>query len=217
MTFRQIPCFEKSYLLFVVRLLGRSVAFSFFVPEEEPIIVQENHEDVSCFGANDGSINIVISGGVPPFNYEWSNGDFTPNIDDLGPGDYTLTITDSNLCTQEVEVSIQEPDVLTFEVNTFDVSTCFGDPTGSAYLTINGGTPPYNQNWYGFNPNALQGGNYLVTVTDANGCVFEENYTINQPEELILDIQISDVLFCYGDASGSCYQNRAKARMEAGW
>lgn len=191
------------YTITIIDDLNCSYDFSFFVPEEEPIIVQENHEDVSCFGANDGSINIVISGGVPPFNYEWSNGDLTPNIDDLGPGDYTLTITDSNLCTQEVEVSIQEPDVLTFEVNTFDVSTCFGDPTGSAYLTINGGTPPYNQNWYGFNPNALQGGNYLVTVTDANGCVFEENYTINEPEELILDIQTSDVLFCYGDASGS--------------
>ena len=191
------------YTLTVLDNLNCSYDFSFFVPEVDPIIIQEVHQDVSCFGDNDGSISIDVFGGVPPFSYSWSNGLVTSDIDNLGPGDYNLTVTDSNLCSQEIEVSINEPDLLTFQVNTFDVSTCYGDPTGSAYLTINGGTPPFNQNWYGFNPNALAGGNYLVTVTDSNGCVFEENFTINQPEELVLDIQTSDVLFCYGDPSGS--------------
>jgi len=191
------------YTITIIDNLNCSYEFSFLVSEADPILIQESHEDVSCFGANDGSININLSGGFPPFNYQWSNGELTPNIDNLGPGDYVLIVTDFNDCSQEIEVTIQEPETLTFNVNTFDVTTCFGESTGSAYLTINGGTPPYNQNWYGFNPNALQGGNYLVTVTDANDCVFEQPFTINQPQELSLDIQTTDVLFCYGDPSGT--------------
>ena len=162
-----------------------------------------SHQNISCFGTNDGSINIVISGGTPPFNYSWSNGDNTPNINNLNPGEYTLIVTDFFNCAEEVTILIEEPELLTFSVNTFDVSTCFGDDTGSAYLTINGGTPPYSQNWFGFNPNALQGGDYAVTVTDFNGCEFTSNFFIDQPEELILNILTSDILYCYGDASGT--------------
>ena len=187
------------YSLEIIDDLGCTYNFVFNVPEQEQISIDINSQNISCFGENDGSINIIVSGGTPPFNYNWSNGANTPNINNLSPGEYTLTITDFYNCEEVVSTIIEEPDVFNFTVNTFDVSTCFGDDTGSAYLTINGGTPPYNQNWFGFNPNALQGGNYNVTVTDFNGCEFSSAFVINEPEELILDITTEDVLSCYGD------------------
>ena len=195
------------YSLEIIDDLGCTYNFVFNVPEQEQISIDINSQNISCFGENDGSINIIVSGGTPPFNYNWSNGANTPNINNLSPGEYTLTITDFYSCEEVVTTIIEEPDVLNFTVNTFDVSTCFGDDTGSAYLTINGGTPPYNQNWFGFNPNALQGGNYNVTVTDFNGCEFSSAFVINEPEELILDITTEDVLSCYGDASGNAEIN----------
>ena len=42
-----------------------------------------------------------------------------------------------------------------------------------------------------------------MSVTDANGCYFEGSFTINQPQQLAMNIQTTDVLFCYGDASGT--------------
>jgi len=195
------------YSLEIIDDLGCSYNFSFTVPEQEQISIDINSQNISCFGENDGSIDIIVSGGMPPFNYNWSNGVNTPNINNLSPGEYTLIITDFYNCEEDVTILIEEPDVLTFSVNTFDVTTCFGDDSGSAYLTINGGTPPYNQNWFGFNPNALQGGDYNVLVTDFNGCEFSSSFIINEPEELILDITTEDVLFCYGDASGNAEIN----------
>ena len=195
------------YSLSITDDLGCSYNFFFIVPEQEPISVDVDYQDISCFGEDDGSINIIVSGGMPPFVYNWSNGSDTPNINNLSPGEYSLTITDFYNCENEIVVLIEEPELLEFSVNTFDVTTCYGDDNGSAYLTINGGSPPYSQNWFGFNPNALQGGDYTVTVTDFNGCELTSNFVINQPEDLVLDIVTGDVLFCYGDASGNVEVN----------
>ena len=194
---------SDNYNLIVTDSLNCSYDFSFFVNEEDSIILDELYNNISCFGANDGFINIGASGGTPPYSFIWNNGSNTPTIDNLSPGNYSLTVTDNNNCFQEIEILIQEPQPLTFEINTFDVTTCFGDQTGSAYLEINGGTPPYTTNWFGFNQNALNAGDYVVSVTDANGCYFEGSFTINQPQQLTMNIQTTDVLFCYGDASGT--------------
>ena len=79
------------------------------------------------------------------------------------------------------------------------------DDKNSEFYSFNWKTPPPVD--MSFNPNALQGGNYNVTVTDFNGCEFSSSFVINEPEELILDITTEDVLFCYGDASGNAEIN----------
>ena len=91
-----------------------SYNFFFFVPEQEQISIDIDYQNISCFGENDGSISIIVSGGMPPFDYNWSNGDNTPNINNLSPGEYTLIITDLYNCEEEVTVLIEEPEILTF-------------------------------------------------------------------------------------------------------
>jgi acetyl esterase/lipase len=55
--------------------------------------------DQSSAGANDGSIITNISGGVPGYDYLWSNSSTTANQNNVSGGPYTVTVTDTNGCT----------------------------------------------------------------------------------------------------------------------
>lgn len=69
-------------------------------------------QDVSCFGKNDGRLQLTLSGGSPGFNYLWSNQKNGPAIENLSPGKYTLTLTYADgKCAQTSEYQIFEPSV----------------------------------------------------------------------------------------------------------
>lgn len=130
--------------------------------------------DISCWGFNDGAIDVFPIGGQGPYTYVWSNpfasGD-SPN--NLPAGDYTVTVYDDNGCTGLASVTIEEPDpiLLTAVGNSVD---CGNPNGGSIDLTIDGGTGPFSTVWSnGSNsedPNGLPAGSYTVTVTDVGGC-----------------------------------------------
>lgn len=136
-----------------------------------PIAVET---DVSCWGFNDGSINVFPTGGQNPYNYSWNNPFASgENPTNLPAGDYTVTVYDDNGCTGLASVTIDEPDpiILTTVGNSVNCS----DPnSGSINLTIDGGTFPYSTIWSnGSNvedPTGLAVGTYTVTVTDLGGC-----------------------------------------------
>ena len=136
-----------------------------------PIAVET---DVSCWGFNDGSIDVFPIGGQGPYVYSWSNPFASgENPNNLPAGDYTVTVYDDNGCTGLVSVVIDEPApiLLTAVGNSVDC----GDPnSGSIDLTIDGGTFPYSTIWSdGSNnedPTGLPAGTYTVTVTDLSGC-----------------------------------------------
>jgi gliding motility-associated-like protein len=130
--------------------------------------------DVSCWGFNDGSINVFPTGGQGPYVYSWSNPFANgENPTNLPAGDYTVTVFDDNGCIGLTSVTIDEPTpiILTAVGNSVDC----GDPnSGSIDLTIDGGTFPYSTIWSdGSNsedPTGLAAGVYTVTVTDLEGC-----------------------------------------------
>ena len=130
--------------------------------------------DISCWGFNDGSINVFPIGGQNPYSYNWSNpianGDSPTN---LPPGDYTVTVYDDNGCTGLTSITLEEPSpiLLTTVENSVDCS----DPnSGSIDLTVEGGIFPYSTIWSngtnGEDPTGLAVGTYTVTVTDLGGC-----------------------------------------------
>lgn len=72
--------------------------------------------DISCYGQNDGSIQILeLVGGVAPFEvvFNGQNVGDTRNFSQLVPGSYTLEITDINGCKVEKPITIDEPSELT--------------------------------------------------------------------------------------------------------
>ncbi len=140
----------------------------------------------SCEGSADGSIDLAISGGTPPYSYNWDNGSTTQDISGLTAGEYAVTITDAADC--EAEESFDVGSLPEIEVSctalAADSSQVYN--TGKLQVQVSGGSPPYIVNWVlnerpDFNGtqdgvdddllvDSLYSGNYSVVVTDTKGC-----------------------------------------------
>lgn len=153
--------------------------------------------DASCNQAN-GSATANPAGGVPPYAYEWNTNPTqnTATAVGLAAGTYTVTVTDAQGCTAEIDVSIDDVFVsINVQMNTENIS-CAGDNDGAINLTVFGGTEPYSYEWsngqVGPNVQNLSAGTYTVTVTDANNCSTTETGSITSPSSL--SISVTDVM-----------------------
>ena len=141
--------------------------------------------NITCNGANDGSIVVVISGGVEPYTYEWSNGETISSLINLGPADYEVTVTDAEGANIVLNYTVEEPAALDATV------TVNGDV---ATISASGGTPPYNYFWpFGFLPDTSIEGLpnspfYDVTVYDLAGCTFTVNFSVTQSNVAVEDL-----------------------------
>ncbi|MFN5622185.1 MAG: T9SS type A sorting domain-containing protein [Flavobacteriales bacterium] len=138
----------------------------------EAITYSLSSADVSCFGGNDGNAEVVASGGVGNYLYDWNG--FDPA--QLIAGVYFFSVTDGNGCDVSGSVSITQPDAIAASVSVTPVSAS-GACDGSAEVTITGGTAPFTIQWN--DPNASIGspitglceGEYIAAIADANGCL----------------------------------------------
>ena len=94
--------------------------------------------DVACYGTLSGSIVSQVSGGTTPYTYVWSTGATTADINNVGAGTYTVTVSDVNGCTASASVTINEPTQLVVVCNGTN-GTC-GTANGTASVVANGGT-----------------------------------------------------------------------------
>jgi hypothetical protein len=95
---------------------------------------------------------------------------------------------DSGVFLEAGSFSSAEPGGTSIQVNTTDAS-CNGDSSGTASIScVQGVTPPYTINWNGQNPNSLLAGSYTVNITDANGIVSIQSYSINEPNGILQSI-----------------------------
>ena len=161
-----------------------------------------------CSGGIDGSITISGAGGVAPYSYLWDSnaGNQTDaTAINLSAGDYRFTVTDDNGCTTSNMVSLGQASLLVLDINTKGTD-CFGEPSGNASVSVQGGLPAYTYQWSnGATTNEIDsvtGGTYMLTVTDNAGCSIVEEVIITQPEEL--DAQIDQIdITCFGGRDGS--------------
>ncbi len=144
--------------------------------------------NVSCNGANDGSVTVFLSGGTAPYSYNWSNMDTTQTASNLAPGSHTVTITDAANCVTTFSTSISQPVALDVILGMKTDVKCFGDMDGTATVTGTGGTTPLTFSWSngatGSSVSTLAAGMHSVYVTDDNGCVDSLNLSISQPSQL---------------------------------
>ncbi|MBX2918490.1 MAG: T9SS type A sorting domain-containing protein [Ferruginibacter sp.] len=163
--------------------------------------------NISCFGANNGSIVANVSGGTTPYTYAWSNGANTATISALAAGAYTVVVTDANGCIVNDGYYVTEPALLTVTMSGTTASC-----NGSATATAAGGTTPYTYLWNnGATTQTISNvpaGAYSVVVTDANGCTVNGAYTITGGSTINPTTTIIPVS-CYGTATGSITVNTA--------
>ena len=163
---------------------------------------------ISCNGEQDGEVMVTVNGGNGPFDYQWSTGDNTPTVANVGAGIHYVTITDGNNCMQIDSVELTEPDALELSLVPSDV-TCAGANDGFAVAVPQGGVGPYTFLWDA-NASAqttdtafaLAGGTYSVMVRDANNCEIELSVSIEENEPLILSLTTEDAS-CATSADGT--------------
>ena len=175
--------------------------------EPDPLSIDGEVQDVLCYGEENGQITITVTGGTEPYSYNWNNGEFTTqNLENIGPGTYTLEVTDANGCTVEETFEVNEPEPLTA---TFDVThvTCFAGSDGAIVLSVDGGTGDYSFLWSNGETTQdlydIPAGNYSVTITDENDCeLVLEDIEVMEPEGLDITIEVTHVT-CFGESNGA--------------
>ena len=180
--------------------------------------VISNIDDANCLGSEDGSATATASGGVSPYDYAWSHGFTQLNVlsstaTGLHAGGYNVTVTDANGCTIVTGFEIADPTGVTLVVNAPIVNeTCDESNNGSASVTASGGTAPFTFVWTGgtivsnsptSTASGLSAGTYLVTATDANGCLAIQTIVITQPTNLVAQIIGKTDQGCVGNNDGS--------------
>lgn len=152
--------------------------------------------DVTCAGANDGFAVAIPQGGVEPYTFLWdanANAQTTDTAFALSGGDYSVLVIDANNCQIQLPITINENEPLTFSLTTEDAS-CTGNADGSAMVTPNGGSGDYNYQWINLPDNnelgdeasitTLISGSYRLVLSDSDGCLVMEDFTINAPQSL---------------------------------
>jgi len=150
-----------------------------------PLTVNQNVVNLLCNGDQSGSINLVPDGGVPAYTVSWTGPDgFTSNnmsIDGLQAGSYTYTLTDQAGNTSTEVINVTQPAPLAVTVIITDETD--GQANGGLDITVQGGTPPNNYSWSNGSTNEdllnLAAGQYVLYVTDSNGCIFETVFTVD--------------------------------------
>jgi len=165
---------------------------------EIEVVSDYNGSPISCYGVSDGSLKANVPG-PEPLDYLWSNSLTTKTISGLSTGTYLVTITDSNGCSAENEITISEPENLSSAL-IISEPDCFGDQEGSITVNAEGGVKPYLYSIDGVNYQSensftnLAEGTYSLSILDANDCEMNEIIWINVPlkvnVELGADMQI---------------------------
>ena len=170
-----------------------------------PNIVSLIDDQVSCPSSMDGVLTVIaLPGNAPITGYLWSNGGTTNTIAGVGPGEYSVLVSDANGCTAMDTALVIAPGPLVLDSVQLVSPQCPGLGGGSITAFISGGTAPYLFEWSngltgtGFNVNgSLTAGDYIVTITDDNGCPpLIENITLDDPPSIVAVFSNIDSVSC---------------------
>ena len=192
------------YSLTVTDSSGCIISGEVELSERPGVFLSLQKQDITCFGADDGTASVEISGGTSPFIFDWSTGETAESLAGLAAGEYSLTLTDQAGCFDTLQFSINSPDSLMVELLSQDVS-CFGANDGEILAEVQGGTMPYELDWSndstGMVLSPIGAGDYELTVTDANGCKVLEKVSVTEPDSMTLQFDIG-VMPCGNSEDG---------------
>ena len=188
-----------TYVYAITDNRGCTQLATFYASPHLPILVDSNiiSSGITCHSPADAVIQININGGgAPGYTYQLNgpNGNVGPQAGNtfinLGPGNYMATVTDSLGCSVQITAHIAPYLPGTDSISVTNLR-CNGAATGAIKIysqpadrgpytySLNGGTPQVYNVFYG-----LTAGNYVVTVSDVNGCIDTVHATITQPDTI---------------------------------
>ena len=199
--------FAGTYEVTVTDADGCTDLITVVLTDSNPPIIAISELNMATCGETNGSLMVVAGGGTAPFVYsidgaEQNNG----NFNNLAEGIYSIEIRDANNCTAQLNAVIGDTPPITMVADNIINPTCSSE-NGQFSVIISGGTSPFGYTLNGnpvdqLNFLSLVMGTYLVTVTDAAGCMEELTVTLvdtGLPEVTIME-QMDDV--CNDGAGG---------------
>lgn len=180
-----------NYFVTVTDANGCEGVGSFTVPP--PLSVEVVATDIPCsIYPNGGALNAIVTGGLTPYTFSWSNGATSQLVTGVGAGTYICTVTGANGC---IAIASDQVDIPTpLEAALIWLSpACGGNNNGAATVQASGGTPPYTYTWTpgplsGPSQTGLAPGQYYVCVFDSNLC--QKDIWVIIPATTGLDVQL---------------------------
>lgn len=201
-TIQNLPA--ATYSVTITDANGNTLTLTEQISAPSLIVVTETVVNPSCSGVNNGSITLAVEGGTGGYTFSWSNGSTLQNLSNLASGFYTVTVTDLAGCSTVKTIVLANGAVISAEVS-FIRPSCT-QANGSIDITPVGGTAPYTYLWNnGATTQDLQNvvaGNYLVTITDAGGCLARKIYTLTVNNTLLIQNKVTPIN-CAGDTFGA--------------
>ncbi len=193
-------------ILWLTGLLILGMCSSVFAANfEDPLRLSVSATKTNCATDPNGSATVVVTGGTAPYTYEWSNGGETATINNLVADGYHVTVVDALGAKANAHVMVEAINKLLVTFNQRAIS-CAGVKDGKVVVVPQGGIPPFTYLWAdGSNQSSLtdlEGGMYMVTVTDANGCRAEAATMLPAPDPLRIKANYFHVS-CGAEADGS--------------
>jgi len=182
-----------NYTLTVSNMTASQTA-SILIEEPEEIIVDITiGNDILCSGDMDGALEAsVTSGNSGNLSFSWNTMATTQTIENLSTGAYSVIVSDDNLCSDEVSITLSEPAAIEFSVTPTNI-LCGEVATGELQIEmITGGTAPYGASIDNSDIlftdifGSLTAGSYTVTIIDDNGCMAEREVTISEESEIVI-------------------------------
>ncbi|MBS1647682.1 MAG: gliding motility-associated C-terminal domain-containing protein [Bacteroidetes bacterium] len=179
-----------------------------------PLIINISATPLVCANQCNAQINTSVTGGTPTYIYSWSGtganpvSPTAPSQSNMCSGNYSVTVTDSSLCTTTATVSIANPAPIVIATTSINPN-CSGACDGSISAAITGGTfPTYTFIWNPamapntLTPNNLCAGTYVLNVNDANNCLASQTVTLVNPTPITASVTPTNVT-CAGSCNGS--------------
>jgi hypothetical protein len=188
---------------------GNTATCSFTVTKAAALSASASVSSVTCNGGSNGSINLTVTGGKPPYTYQWQNGSTSEDLSSLMAGNYFVLVKDAFLCAVTLPVTVSQPVKVTQSLSKSD-NTCSGGSNGSITVSGIGGKAPYaysKNNGVTFQTSNVFGnlpaGNYLIVTKDSSGCTSTTaSVTVSEPAMVTATTMVSNVS-CFGGSNGS--------------
>ena len=212
-TSQQTALIAGDYQVTITDDNGCEIEANYTISSPDELLLSVLEEPATCSGTPSGLATVTAMGGDGNYSYQWdtdAGSQTTPTANNLLANIYFVTVTDGNGCSQIATAEVLEPLAISNNFEQVDVD-CFSNATGTLNADVFGGSAPYTFSWTGpngFTANTsnieeLVAGTYNLSITDSNGCVFEETALISEPATgLTASITPVDTV-CFGQSTGT--------------
>ncbi len=198
-------------------ILNEAIVANITIYQPDSLVaVISKSRNLTCYASTNGSAEVAVTGGtqqVSGFDYLWD--DTSAQTDSVASGllagDYVVTVTDLNSCTDTAMVTITRPDSLNATIGSYANVSCQGDSTGTATVVVAGGSVSSSYSFLWDDSSAqtdsiaidLAADTYKVIVTDDSLCIDSAFVTISEPTKLVASVTSQENVKCHGGSTGS--------------